>query len=53
MNAFCPNLSNKNIKAEFEELVDVFGEDEAYFLWNETEGNGLVMGADGAPSELF
>ena len=49
----CPNLSNKKVKAEFDALVYVFGEDQAYFLWNKTNGNGLMTGPDGAPSELF
>lgn len=34
MNAFCPNLSNPQVKQEFEELVQAVGEDAAYFLWN-------------------
>ena len=41
MQAFCPNLNNKNIKKEFEELVDALGEDLAYYIWDKTEGEGL------------
>ena len=41
MEAFCPNLNNKNIKAEFEELKSALGEDLAYLLWHRTEGEGL------------
>lgn len=41
MQVFCPNLSNKNIKAEFEELISAVGEDLAYLLWHRLEGEGL------------
>lgn len=41
MEAFCPNLNDKNIKAEFEELKSALGEDLAYLLWHRTEGEGL------------
>ena len=41
MELFCPNLSNKQIKEQFEELVDVLGEDRAYLVWAKTDGQGL------------
>ena len=53
MNANCPNLSNKQVKKEFDELVDVFGEDTAYFLWNKNEGYSLDKAPNGADSSLF
>ena len=53
MNASCPNLSNKQVKKEFDELVDVFGEDTAYFLWNKNEGYSLDKAPNGADSSLF
>ena len=53
MNANCPNFSNKQVKKEFDELVDVFGEDTAYFLWNKNEGYSLDKAPNGADSSLF
>ena len=37
----CPNLSDPNIRAEFNSLKNVVGEDFAYFLWNRNQGNPL------------
>lgn len=53
MNPFCPNLSNPQVKKEFNELVDIFGEDVAYFLWDKNEGYGLDKAPSGEPSKLF
>ena len=53
MNANCPNFSNKQVKKEFDELVDVFGEDTAYFLWDKNEGYSLDKAPNGADSSLF
>ena len=53
MNAICPNFSNKQVKKEFDELVDVFGEDTAYFLWDKNEGYSLDKAPNGADSKLF
>ena len=53
MNANCPNFSNKQVKKEFDELVDVFGEDTAYFLWDKNEGYSLDKAPNGADSKLF
>lgn len=53
MNAFCPNLSNKQVKKEFDELVGIFGEDVAYFLWDKNNGYSLDRAPNGAPSQLF
>ena len=33
-NTFCPNFSDPKIKQEFEELVNVVGENAAYYLWD-------------------
>jgi hypothetical protein len=45
---FCPNFSNKQVKEEFDELVNIFeelypgeGENVAYLLWDKTKGEGL------------
>lgn len=51
--AYCPNLSNKQVKKEFEELVDIFGETKAYELWNSNKGNPLDKTSDGKESTLF
>ena len=53
MRAFCPNLNNKHIKAEFEELKDAVGEDLAYLLWHRSEGEGLGNHPGQADSEEF
>ena len=49
----CPNLRNKKVKQEFDELVSIFGEDIAYFLWDKTNGNGMELAPNGASSKLF
>lgn len=53
MNAFCPNLSNNQIRQEFAELVQAVGEDAAYFLWDKNNGYSLESAPNGAPSKLF
>ena len=53
MNAFCPNLSNPQIKQEFAELVQAVGEDAAYYFWNANNGYSLESAPNGAPSKLF
>jgi hypothetical protein len=53
INPFCPNLSNSDIKKEFDELVDLFGEDMAYYLWDKNKGYGLEKAPNGADSKLF
>ena len=53
MQAFCPNLNNKNIKAEFEELKEALGEDLAYLAWHRSEGEGLGNHPGQADSEAF
>lgn len=53
MNAFCPNLNNKQIKREFEELINAVGEDAAYYLWNKNNGYSLDKAPNGAESKLF
>lgn len=53
MQAFCPNLNDKHIKAEFEELKSAVGEDLAYLLWHRSEGEGLGNHPGQADSEAF
>lgn len=53
MSPFCPNLNNKKIKAEFQELVDIFGEDKAYFLWDMNNGYSLDKTPRGEESKLY
>lgn len=53
MNAFCPNLSNPQVKQEFAELVQAVGEDAAYFLWDKNNGYHLDKAPNGADSKLF
>ena len=53
MNPFCPNLSNPQVKKEFDELKDIFGEDLAYFLWDKNEGYSLDRTPTGVRSALY
>lgn len=39
MSTFCPNLSNKQVKRDFNQLIDMVGENIAYYLWNKYEGD--------------
>lgn len=50
---FCPNFSNKQVKQEFEELVQAVGEDMAYLLWDRNNGYALDKAPNGADSRLF
>lgn len=51
---FCPNLTNKKIKQEFEELIKIAGgEDGAYYLWDKNNGYSLDCYPDGQPSLLY
>lgn len=49
----CPNLSNEQIKSEFDQLVKIFGEDCAYLLWDRSNGMGLKLAPNGASSKLY
>jgi hypothetical protein len=53
MNQYCPLLSNPDVKKEFDELVELFGENMAYYLWDKSNGNGLELAPNGASSKLF
>lgn len=53
MNTFCPNLRNKQVKQEFEALVDAVGEDAAYLVWHRNNGYALDSAPNGAESSLF
>ena len=45
----CPN---KNLP-EWKELVEVVGENKAYYLWDQNNGYGLDKTPNGQPSKLF
>ena len=47
---FCPNFSNKQVKQEFDELVQAVGEDMAYLLWDRNNGYALDKAPNGADS---
>lgn len=49
MNKYCPN---KNLP-EWKELVEVVGENKAYYLWDQNKGNGLDKTSNGEDSKLF
>ena len=49
MNKYCPN---KNLP-EWKELVEVVGENKAYYLWDQNKGNGLDKASNGEDSKLF
>ena len=53
MNLFCPLLKDPDVKKEFNELVNLFGEDMAYYLWDKNKGYGLDKAPNGADSKLF
>lgn len=49
----CPNLSNPQVKVEFNQLVDQFGENRAYYLWNANNGYYLDRTLDGDYSSVY
>lgn len=51
----CPNLKDKKIAAEFEELVKALdgNENAAYQIWSMNNGNSIDMAPNGEPSILF
>ena len=49
----CPNLSNPQVKKEFDELVSVLGENTAYYVWDQNNGYSLDYAPNGAQSKLF
>ena len=49
----CPNLKDKNVAAEFNELVQAVGEDAAYQIWSLNNGNSIDKAPNGADSILF
>lgn len=53
MNTYCPNLSNAQVKQEFEDLVQAVGEDKAYLVWHRNNGYALTSAPNGAESLLF
>ena len=53
MSIICPNLSNKEVRQQFEELVQAVGEDAAYQIWSLNNGNSIDMAPNGEPSILF
>ncbi len=50
---FCPNLSNKQTKQQWDQLVGVVGEEAAYYLYDKNGGNFLDKAPNGAKSKLF
>ena len=42
----CPNLSDPNIKREFDKLTNIVGEDFAYYLWDKNDGLPLSQRLD-------
>lgn len=46
------NCPNKNLP-EWKELVEVVGENQAYYLWDQNNGYGLDKAPNGQPSKLF
>ena len=53
MAIICPNLSDKQVKSEFEELVNTVGEVAAYDIWSQNNGNGIDKTPNGESSILF
>lgn len=42
----CPNLSDPNVKREFDKLTNIVGEDFAYYLWDKNNGLPLSQRLD-------
>ena len=53
MAIICPNLNDKQVKSEFEELVNAVGEVAAYDIWSQNNGNGIDKTPNGESSILF
>ena len=49
----CPNLNDKTVAAQFNELVQAVGEDAAYQIWSLNNGNDIEKAPNGEPSILF
>jgi len=49
MAIFCPNKKDK----DFQKMVDIFGEDLAYYLWNKNKGNPIHLTPSGEKSTLY
>lgn len=49
----CPNLSNKEVAEQFNELVQAVGEKAAYQIWSLNNGNEIDKAPNGADSILF
>lgn len=49
MSIKCPNKT----LPEWKELVEVVGENQAYYLWDQNNGYGLDKAPNGQPSKLF
>src|SRR5699024_3700307 len=49
----CPNLKNKEVAREFEELKNATSEAAAYHIWSQNNGNGIDKAPNGEPSKLF
>ena len=47
-----PHCPNKNLP-QWKELVEVVGENQAYCLWDQNNGNPLDQAPNGQPSKLF
>lgn len=53
MKVICPNFNNKEVKQQFDELVANVGENAAYVIWSENNGNSIDKAPNGAESNLF
>ena len=53
MSIICPNLKNKEVAREFEELKNATSEAAAYLIWSLNNGNGIDKAPNGEPSKLF
>ena len=53
MKIICPNLKNKEVAREFEELKNATSEAAAYHIWSQNNGNSIDKAPNGEPSKLF
>lgn len=53
MNKICPNLKNKEVAKEFNELLEATSENAAYHIWSANNGHSIDKAPNGMSSKLF
>ena len=50
---FCPNLSDPEVRRDFNKIADVVGSKIAYQVWNLNNGNPIHLNKNGEQSVLY